>query len=73
MKFIRLNADLLEFKKGEVVEFERLRPDHKSYFERRIEDAKIDNCVEVFEENPVTKQDSKPATSKKKASEKEAK
>lgn len=69
---IKLNVDLSRFKKDQIVEFERLRYHDQVYFLRRIEDAKIDNCVEVIEEIPVKEQEQKPAT-KKKASEKEAK
>lgn len=45
---IKLNVDLHGKKAGALIEFEKLNYKDQAYWLRRIDDAKIDNCVEVM-------------------------
>ena len=46
---IKLNYDMIGFKKGSKVDIEKLQFKEKQYFLRRIKDSKIDNCIEIFD------------------------
>ena len=47
---IKLNADLRGHQKGEIIEVDEKDYNAKIYWQRRLQDAKIDNCCEIFEE-----------------------
>ncbi|HDY66293.1 MAG TPA: hypothetical protein ENH85_00725 [Candidatus Scalindua sp.] len=53
---VKLNADLGQFKKGAIIELvvdENGMPMQRFWY-RRFKDAKIDNCIEVIEEEKNT-------------------
>ena len=73
---IKFNQDLLIWKKDQVVEYERLHFKHRVYVDRRIEDARIDGCVEVLSDDEVAEDRvqapsnlDKPSKSKRKTGE----
>lgn len=45
---IKLNYDLLSYKKNAIINLEKVSHKEKTYFIRRIADSKIDNCVEII-------------------------
>lgn len=47
---IKLNLDLLKYKKGSILELDKLPSKESMYFRKRIKDSKIDNCVELVQE-----------------------
>jgi len=60
-KQIKFNADLGEYKAGQVV---KVKVDSQGiptdrFIRRRLEDAKTDGCCEVVEEKPTSKQANK--------------
>lgn len=52
---IRINADLRNHKKGEIIEVEECRTPHKEYiyWKRRLKEAEIDNCCEIYNDTKV--------------------
>lgn len=70
MTKIKFNTDLLKFKKGQIVEFERLSPKLRVYVENRIKDSHLDNCVEVIEEIGLTKPEPEKVSPEKKSGKK---
>ena len=49
---IKLNTDLLGYKKGKVISFGDNETDIKltAFWAKRIQDASIDGCIEIIEE-----------------------
>lgn len=70
---LKLNVDLMKYKKGLTIDFDKLTYTESVFFKKRIKDSKIDNCVELVTEkdfeNPIEKAKSKgidkPASEKK--------
>ncbi len=47
---IKLNTDLKKKKKGDIVDLSLLKGLDLTYWNNRLKDSKIDNCVTVLEE-----------------------
>ena len=59
---IKLNVDLLKYKKGCHIDLDKIAFKEQQYFNRRIKDSKIDNCLEIInnqKENKVIEQKEK--------------
>ena len=62
---IRLNYDLLSYKKGAIIEIDKLSIKQKNYFVRRLRDSNIDNCVEeIKKSDKITKNLARKAKNK---------
>ena len=62
---IKLNADLRGHQKGEIIEVDEKDYNAKIYWQRRLQDAKIDNCCEIFEEKETKKNKTKETDKKR--------
>jgi len=52
IKKVRMNVDLLTFKAGQVVKLKfRNGVPTDRFWRRRLIDAKLDNCIQVVEDN----------------------
>ena len=47
---IKLNLNMLGYKKGNLVDLNKVVNSEYCYFMRRLRDAEIDNCVEIVEQ-----------------------
>jgi len=47
---VRLNCDLLSYKKGDRIDLMKIKSTERAYFFKRIKDSRIDNCLNVEEE-----------------------
>lgn len=55
MKII-LNQELHKLKKGVVVDLDRVNYQDQVYWNKRIKDSKIDNCVSILDESDQNKE-----------------
>lgn len=55
MKII-LNQELHKLKKGSVVDLDRVNYQDQVYWNKRIKDSKIDNCVSILDESDQKKE-----------------
>lgn len=46
---LKLNQDLMKYKKGTIIEFQRLQFHEQVFFNERLKDSETDNCVEVVD------------------------
>ena len=46
---VKLNYDLLSYKKNSTIETDNLPVKDQFYLKKRLKDAKIDNCIEIVD------------------------
>ena len=56
---IKLNYDLLKYKKNTIIDLDKVNINEKVYFEKRLKDSEIDNCIEIINKNVEKKQENK--------------
>lgn len=44
---VKLNYNLRKYRKGAIIDLDKIPSEEQQYFSRRLKDAKIDNCIEI--------------------------